>query len=69
METIWRPVEGQGVFNSIQNKFPIFDPVCNSPYNGTKIRCNSFLVTHVYTQKQDSDAKAKKKKKKKEEKK
>ena len=44
VETVWRLVDGQLIFNPIESKLPIFDSVCNSTNNAAEKGHSTFLI-------------------------
>ena len=48
MKTVWGLVDGQRIFDPIKCKLPIFDSVCNSTHNASKIGCSTFLIVNIH---------------------
>lgn len=44
METVWTIVNWKRIFSPIECELPLFNPVCNSPNNATKVGCRTILI-------------------------
>lgn len=57
METVWRLVDGQLIFNPIESELPIFDPISNSTHDAAKKGHIAFLLTQKYQKFRSQQAK------------